>query len=130
MFRAVQNAISETPHQFSMSSWRTGDVLPGAQDKSSGQACIASWAVVLSDRVRLRTLPTSHIMFRAGQVLGVRPKHSQPLFYLQLWPEEFRGLYIREPRNYHDCVHNARIAVARIDAFIECSLKNCTEETK
>ena len=120
LFRAIQDAILETPHQFTMLTWRRGDVLPGAHDKASDKACIASWAVVLSDRVRLSTLPTSLITFRARQILGVRPRYSKSLFYLQAWPEEFLSPYIWEPRDYHDCVHNAHIAVARMDAFIEC----------
>jgi hypothetical protein len=105
-----------------MLSWRRGNVFPGAQDKISGQACIASWSVVLSDRVRLSTLSTSHIAFRARQVLGIRPSQAHLLFRLEGWPEEFRSRYIK-PREYSDCVHNSRVAAARIEAFIESSLK-------
>ncbi len=123
LLREVETAILETPLQFTMWAWRRGDVFPGAHDKVSGRACIASWSVVLCDRIKLSTLTTTRIALRARRILGLRPRQAQPLFYLEAWPEKFRHEYILKPRDYSDCVQNSRVAAARIEAFIEGRLK-------
>lgn len=119
LLRLIQEAILESPQQFSMKSWHHGDVYPGALDKVSGTACIGGWAVVLGMRLRLSAITGQvlGISGRARYILGLSERQSIALFLE--WPQEFQGHYLPDPKTYADYIHNARIAAARIEHMIQ-----------
>lgn len=106
----------------SQKEWRTE--LMGANDASRTMppcgtaACIAGWAVVLTDGVPSKIREFMKMRERAAELLNVDAGYSwtsHPLFYAPNWPKPFASRY----RNAEGPKKRAIIAAERIEHLIK-----------
>jgi len=114
LLRKVAKFILAKPKRFDMANF--GYRLP---KKNGGPecgtvACIAGWAVILSQGIPQRAdVPMPSIGRLEGMVaLGISDEQAQRLFYTEPWPKQFAE-YDRD-----QTLKAARIAVKRIEHFI------------
>lgn len=90
LLRKIQKHILEEPKRFWMGWWKE-DSIPGHKPAPCGTtACIAGWAVILSNEPEKAGAPS----IRARVLLGLDPD-DMTLFFSDAWPEPYRTLYER-----------------------------------
>lgn len=117
LLRKIQGHILEEPKRFIMADVidraqpgeRVEDYgLEWAMPKCGTTACIAGWALLLSNSY-------SYDMHQAAGLLGLEYDASDTLFYVGGWPPNYQTQWgaAKTPRM------RARVAVRRIDHFIK-----------
>lgn len=118
LLRAVQARITAEPRQFVMYDWFTRklDESPGMIPNCGTAACVAGWAIALSQGLDPRAARDAHDATSsrytteqtAQQVLDIDHWRGSRLFYFTRWPAQFT----LKPEN------DVAQACARIDYFI------------
>jgi len=118
LMRSMQLCIQETPRQFHIADWQSGDITPGAQSDCGGAACFAGWACVLACKVRLSEMSNVAIERLAREVLGLSEAQADRLFVFSKWPEVLQERYRYNARSPEDYRVNANVAAWRLEVFI------------
>lgn len=127
LLRRIQKAILRHPDQFDMEWWFQSYLKFNSKPallEAGGcgtAACIAGWAVHLS-RGHRRLATTRRAVWdthnEATRLLRIDSGRQCPLYNIGAWPEEFRNGY----EGAETPLARAKVAVARIDHFIETGL--------
>lgn len=115
LFERIKTQLLAEPQRLYMSSWLLGTDDPRElMDTSSTcrtAGCIAGWACAFADP----EADNYQVAVVAQEVLGLRTKQADRLFYLTNWPEQFSDRYLDAPAF---SLKRAQITCARIDHFI------------
>lgn len=131
LLRKIKRTILKRPDQFEMDAWFSEQLVLGhtEQCKPAGgcgyAACIAGWAIVLSDKRSNKINVAKHyselvhynndIFERARKLLGLTCGQANFLFLEWRWPSDFKYPY----RKSMSPLGRARIAAKMIDHFIK-----------
>lgn len=124
LLRRIQKHILEEPRRFFMSGlllrikskaqWmhekqRSFD-MASTPPSCGTTACIAGWALVLTDNEKTR----ANRLSKAAELLGIHPNNTGPLFLSECWPSPFSLRYA----NAKTPKQRVKVAVTRIDWLI------------
>jgi len=127
LLRRIQRAILARPDQFEMDWWFQRTLrLGGKAIPASGcgtAACIAGWAIVLSQTKRLKhgdvqradVRHTGSYCDTGKRLLKLDELQTELLFAVSAWPYRFLESYDSAPTP----LARAKVAVARINYFIK-----------
>ncbi len=116
--------IEAEPKRIWMGTWFARGVLKEYMPPCGTVACIAGWALILSERkpnesfsvVRDRCRKTViDPQARGATALGITERQSERLFYHTSWPRRFARPY---GKSYENAEQRSRVVVRRIRHFM------------
>lgn len=119
LFERIMEQIETEPQRFLMAMFFDGSGWDTGREDCQTAACIAGWAIALTDKEAIQSQGLYHsdhlAMTMARDLLGITTIEAQRLFLAPEWPEPFRSAFCRASNSKAE---NAAIAIQRIEHFL------------